>query len=135
GVFTGMCKCDYAKMLDDSGDPGRYGMYSTAGRAVSMGSGRLSYTLGLQGPSITVDTACASSMVALHLACQSLKSGECRLALACGVNLILSPDNTISFSKAEMMSPDGACHTFDAAANGFVQGEGCGVVVLKRLSD
>ena len=135
GVFTGMCKCDYAKMLDESGDPGRYGMYSTAGRAVSMGSGRLSYTLGLHGPSITVDTACSSSMVALHLACQSLGSGECRLALACGVNLILSPDNTISFSKAEMMSPDGTCHTFDAAANGFVQGEGCGVVVLKRLSD
>ena len=135
GVFTGMCKCDYAGMLDTSGDPNRFGMYSAAGRAYSMGSGRLSYTFGFQGPSITVDTACSSSLVALHLACQSLKSGECRLALACGVNLILSPDNTISFSKAEMMSPDGICHTFDAAANGFVQGEGCGVVVLKRLSD
>ena len=135
GVFTGMCKCDYAGMLDDSGDPNRFGMYSAGGRAYSMGSGRISYTLGLQGPAITVDTACSSSMVALHLACQSLKIGESRLALACGVNLILSPDNTISFSKAEMMSPDGTCHTFDAAANGFVQGEGCGVVVLKRLSD
>jgi len=82
-----------------------------------------------------LDTACSSSLVAVHLACQSLRSGECRLALAGGVNVILSPETTITASKARMLAPDGRCKTFDARADGFVRGEGCGVVILKRLSD
>ncbi len=82
-----------------------------------------------------MDTACSSSLVAVHLAVQSLRSGESRLALAGGVNLILAPEYTINFSKANMMAPDGRCKTFDAAADGYVRGEGCGVVVLKRLAD
>jgi acyl transferase domain-containing protein/acyl carrier protein/NADP-dependent 3-hydroxy acid dehydrogenase YdfG len=135
GVFVGMCKSDYGAMHRASGDPERYGIYPTAGGAYSMASGRISYCLGLHGPSTTIDTACSSSLVALHAGCQSLLLDECGLALVGGVNLILSPENTISFSKAEMMSPDGVCKTFDAGANGFVQGEGCGVVVIKRLSD
>ena len=105
------------------------------GNALSVAAGRISYILGLQGPSLAVDTACSSSLVAVHLACQSLRSGECRLALAGGVNLMLSPDVNVLLSKGRMLAPDGRCKTFDAAADGYVRGEGCGVVVLKRLSD
>ena len=105
-----------------------------SGTGNSIASGRLSYTLGLQGPSITVDTACSSSLVALHLGCQSLRQGESTMTLVAGVNLILTPENTITYCKSSMMAADGRCKTFDAAADGFVQGEGCGVVVLKRLS-
>ena len=100
-----------------------------------MAAGRLSYLLGLQGPAMSLDTACSSSLVAIHLACQSLRSQECGMALVGGVNIILTPEVTINFSKARMMAPDGRCKTFDAAANGYVRGEGCGMVVLKRLSD
>src|SRR5208283_5435658 len=96
---------------------------------------RLSYVLNLNGPSIALDTACSSSLVTVHLACQSLRRREIDLALAGGVNLILCPDITVTLTKAYMMSPDGRCHTFDASANGYVRGEGCGMVVLKRLSD
>src|SRR5262249_42732915 len=98
-------------------------------------SGRLSYVLGLQGPSVSVDTACSSSLVAVHLACQSLRAGECALALAGGVNLILGPEIHITLSKAPMMAVDGGCKPVGAPADGFVRAEGCGVVVLKRLSD
>jgi len=135
GVFVAMCKSDYLNLQLEGGDPARFDVYYASGSAHSVASGRLSYVLGAQGPSITVDTACSSSLVAVHLACQSLRSGESRMALVGGVNLILSPENTITFSKSAMLSPDGRCKTFDAAADGFVQGEGCGVVVLKRLSD
>ena len=100
-----------------------------------MAAGRLSYLLGLHGPSVVLDTACSSSLVAVHLACQSLRLRECDAALAGGVNLILAPEISINFSKSHMMAPDGRCKTFDAAADGYVRGEGCGVVVLKRLSD
>ena len=97
--------------------------------------GRLSYHLGLQGPSIAIDTACSSSLVAVHLACQALRFGECDLAIAGGVNLILTPEMNINFSKARMMAADGRCKTFDAAADGYVRGEGCAMIVLRRLAD
>jgi acyl transferase domain-containing protein len=84
---------------------------------------------------MAVDTACSSSLVTAHLACQSLRQRECDVALACGVNLILIPQVTVNFAKARMLSPDGRCKAFDASGNGYVRGEGCGVVVLKRLSD
>src|SRR5262249_20336988 len=103
--------------------------------ASSVASGRIAYALGLQGPTLSVDTACSSSLVAIHLACQSLRAEECGLALAGGVSLILTPSVTIYFSKIRAMAPDGRCKTFDAAADGYVRSEGCGVVVLKRLSD
>jgi acyl transferase domain-containing protein/NADPH:quinone reductase-like Zn-dependent oxidoreductase/NAD(P)-dependent dehydrogenase (short-subunit alcohol dehydrogenase family)/acyl carrier protein len=134
GVFIGACKSDYLLLQLKQNNPALYDVYFASGNAHSVMSGRLSYVLGLQGPSITIDTACSSSLVAVHLACQSLRSGECDMALAGGVNVILSPENTISFSKASMLAADGRCKTFDAGADGFVQGEGCGIIVLKRLS-
>ena len=90
---------------------------------------------GCMGPAVTVDTACSSSLVAVHQACQALRLGECDLALAGGVNVLLSPATMINFSRARMLAPDGRCKTFDAAADGYVRGEGCGVVVVKRLDD
>src|SRR5262249_37938276 len=90
---------------------------------------------GLQGPVLQLDTTCSSSLMAIHLACQSLRAGECNLALAGGVNLILSPGSMIGFCKLKALAPDGRCKTFDAQANGYARGEGCGVVVLKRLTD
>ncbi len=134
GVFVGISSGDYSELLSE-GDPGAIDAYLGSGTAHSVASGRLSYVLGVRGPSVSIDTACSSSLVAVHLACQSLRTGECRLALAGGVNVILSPTITITLSKARMMAPDGRCKTFDAAADGFVRGEGCGIVVLKRLSD
>ncbi|NER93849.1 MAG: type I polyketide synthase, partial [Symploca sp. SIO1B1] len=101
----------------------------------SVGVGRISHLLGLQGSNIQLDTACSSSLVGIHLACQSLRLGESNLALVGGVNLILSPTSTIHRCKIKALSPDGRCKTFDAAADGYGQAEGCGVVVLKRLSD
>ena len=97
--------------------------------------GRISYTLGLQGPSMAIDTACSSSLVALHQACQSLRSGESDAVIAGGVNLMLSPTLSIDFSQAHMLAPDGHCKTFDKSADGYVRGEGCGIIILKRLSD
>ncbi|MEK7727815.1 MAG: SDR family NAD(P)-dependent oxidoreductase, partial [candidate division KSB1 bacterium] len=134
GVFVGIGGMDYALMQMKNYDPLNIDAYAGTGSAFSVASGRISYTLGLQGPCLAVDTACSSSLVALHLACQSLRSGESEMALACGVNLLLSPVVTINFCKARMLAPDGHCKTFDAAADGYVRGEGCGVVVLKPLS-
>ena len=135
GVYIGVCSNDYAQLLLEAGNPALVDMYYASGIAHSIASGRLSYVLGLQGPSISVDTACSSSLVAVHLACQGLRNGECRLALAGGVNVILSPEIFSALSRARMLAADGKCKTFDAAADGFVRGEGCGVVVLKRLND
>jgi acyl transferase domain-containing protein len=118
-----------------SADLSQVDAWSGTGGALSIIANRVSYFLDLRGPSVTVDTACSSSLVAVHLACQSLRSGESKLALAAGVNLLLSPAVTRSFDQAGAMSPTGQCHSFDAAADGFVRGEGCGVVVLKRLGD
>jgi acyl transferase domain-containing protein/predicted O-methyltransferase YrrM len=135
GVFVGIASRDYSQLQLASGDPARLDAYFASGSAHSMAAGRLSYVLGLQGPSMAIDTACSSSLVAVHLACLSLRAGECRAALAGGVHLTLSPEATIAFSKARMLAPDGRCKTFAAAADGFSEGEGCGIVVLKRLSD
>jgi acyl transferase domain-containing protein len=135
GVYVGMCSSDYAYMQLMSEDRTLLDAHFTSGIAHSIVSGRLSYLLGLQGPSLTLDTACSSSLVAVHLACQALRTGDCRMALAGGVNLILSPDLYIALSHSRMLAPDGRCKTFDAAADGFARGEGCGMVVLKRLSD
>ena len=135
GVYIGVCSNDYAQLLLEAGNPALLDMYYASGIAHSIASGRLSYVLGLQGPSISVDTACSSSLVAVHLACQGLRNGECRLALAGGVNVILSPEIFSALSRARMLAADGKCKTFDAAADGFVRGEGCAVVVLKRLED
>ena len=134
GVFFGLCATDYAALHRDLGSAS-FDFYSGSGLAHSIATGRLSYVLGLQGPSISIDTACSSSLVAIHLACQSLRADECRLALAGGVHLILSPDNDIIYSRSRMTAVDGRCKTFDASADGFVSGEGCGIVVLKKLSD
>ena len=134
-VFVGISQSDYLQLNLATGDPTRINTYTGTGGGLSVAAGRLSYTLGLQGPSVAVDTACSSSLVAVHLAMRSLRGGECRTALAGGVNLVLSPAITMALSKLRMMATDGRCKTFDAAADGFVRGEGCGVVVLKRLSD
>ena len=133
GVYLGISNNDYGRALfrhRELIDP-----YFSTGNAYSVASGRLSYVLGLQGPSVAVDTACSSSLVALHLAAQGLRLGECDAALVGAVNLILTPELNINFSKARMMAADGRCKTFDAAADGYVRGEGCVVLVLKRLGD
>ncbi len=134
GVFVGMCNADYFHRIV-RGDPSGLDAYVATGGAHSVAAGRLAYVLGLQGPNVAIDTACSSSLVAIHLACQSLRAGECRMALAGGVNLILAPETTIILSRAHMMAPDGRCKAFDARADGFVRAEGCGLVVLKRLCD
>jgi acyl-CoA synthetase (AMP-forming)/AMP-acid ligase II/3-oxoacyl-(acyl-carrier-protein) synthase len=135
GVFVGICGSDYAGKEARSGDLGRIGAYSLTGNAASTAAGRLSYVFGFEGPSVALDTACSSSLVALHLAAQSLRSGESTLALAGGVNLILTPEVHVGFSRLHAMARDGRCKTFDQAADGYGRGEGCGIVVLKRLSD
>ncbi|NUO79357.1 SDR family oxidoreductase, partial [candidate division KSB1 bacterium] len=135
GVYLGLSTNDYSQAQAHHVDENSIDAYAGTGNAFSVASGRLSYTLGLQGPSLAVDTACSSSLVAVHLACQSLRNGETQLALAGGVNTMLSPAVTINFCKARMLAPDGRCKTFDEAADGYVRGEGCGIVVLKRLSD
>ncbi|MBI2784251.1 MAG: polyketide synthase dehydratase domain-containing protein, partial [Gammaproteobacteria bacterium] len=134
GVFVGIMGSDYGQLLASRG-PEAIDAYLAVGAVTSATAGRLSYVLGLEGPCLALDTACSSSLVAVHQACQSLRTGECELALAGGVNAILVPAGTISECKARMLAPDGHCKTFDAAANGFVRGEGCGIVLLKRLSD
>ena len=133
GVFVGISSYDYSRL--QFSDPARIDAYAGTGNAHSIAANRLSYVLDLRGPSIAVDTACSSSLVAVHLAMRSLRNGESDLALAGGVNLILSPELTVSFSQARMMAPDGRCKTFDSRADGYVRGEGCGMVVLKRLTD
>ncbi|MEO0488307.1 MAG: beta-ketoacyl synthase N-terminal-like domain-containing protein, partial [Cyanobacteria bacterium J06659_2] len=132
GVFVGISSNDYSRRL--VADLTQLDAYVGTGNALSIAANRLSYLLNLRGPSLAVDTACSSSLVAVHLACQSLRQGECDLALVGGVNALLSPELTLAFSQAQMMAADGRCKTFDAAADGYVRGEGCGVVVLKCLS-
>src|SRR5262249_2776868 len=132
GVFIGMCYNDYEDL--EFQHHRNIDLYVNAGGARSAAAGRLSYALGLEGPSLVVDTACSSSLVAVHLACQSLRSGETTLAIAGAVNLVLQPESSIGFSQAKMLAPDGRCKVFDARADGFVRSEGVGVVVLKPLA-
>ena len=133
GVYVGAIGSDYA--LLQCKDPGGMDVFTGTGGSHAILANRLSYFLNLNGPSIALDTACSSSLVTVHLACQSLRRRESDLALAGGVNLILGPEMTLALTKAHMMAPDGRCKAFDAAADGYVRGEGCGLIVLKRLSD
>ncbi len=133
GVFVGICGNDYWHQLLTKKP--EIDAYLATGNSHSMASGRLSYILGLTGSSLSVDTACSSSLVAVHLAVASLRHRECDLAIASGVNRILLPEVSINFSQAKMLTPGKYCKTFDAAADGFVRAEGCGAIVLKRLSD
>jgi acyl transferase domain-containing protein len=133
GVFLGVMSFDYAALQID--DPRRIDLYTMPGGAHSVFAGRLAYVFDLRGPAVAIDSACSSSLVALHLACESLRRRESDLALVGGVNVILSPLGTIGQTKLRIMASDGRCKTFDARADGYVRGEGCGVVLLKRLSD
>lgn len=134
-VYVGMSGDDYSRHHRHSGNLESIDAYSLTGSTSSTAAGRISYTLGLHGPCITLDTACSSSLVALHLATRSLRAKESDMALVGGVNLILSPEVHIAFSKLQAISADGKCRTFDAAANGYVRSEGCAVVLLKREAD
>ncbi|MBI9089234.1 MAG: KR domain-containing protein [Desulfobacterium sp.] len=135
GVYLGISTSDYAALQVALGIPARVDPYYVSGTVLSVAAGRLSYALGLKGPSMALDTACSSSLVAVHQACQALRRRECSLALTGGVGLIMAPEPGISFCKAGLLSPDGRCKTFDDAADGYGRGEGCGVLVLKRLGD
>ena len=132
GVFLGLSVNEYS--LKQFADPLRITGHSGTGSALSIAANRISYFYDFHGPSIALDTACSSSLGAVHLACRSLASGECSLAMVGGVNLVLSPAHSIAFTKAGVLAPDGRCKSFDARANGYVRGEGGGLVVLKLLS-
>jgi acyl transferase domain-containing protein len=132
GVFVGITGQEYAWLLAHKVG---FEPHAGTGCANAIAANRLSYWLDLRGPSVSVDTACSSSLVAVHIAASSLRTGECDMALAGGVNLLLSPFTTLQIASARLLSSDGRCKTFDARADGFVRGEGCGVLALKRLSD
>jgi acyl transferase domain-containing protein len=134
GVFVGICSNDYNRMQCEAGNLEQVDAFSATGSALSIAAGRLSYALGLKGPSMAVDTACSSALVAIHLACQQLRQGDCEMAIAGGVNLLLAPESSVAFARIRVLDPAGACKTFDASASGYVRGEGCGIIVLKRLS-
>ncbi len=135
GVFMGLSTHEFLGMLIRYTGYEDVDIYSGTGTSPAAGAGRISFRLGLQGPAVVVDTACSSSLVAVHQACQALASEDCDLALVGGVNVILTPVPMINLSRAGMLAPDGRCKTFAAAADGYVRGEGCGVVVLKRTAD
>jgi 3-oxoacyl-[acyl-carrier-protein] synthase II len=134
GVFIGIAAVDYWHQLL-SRHNAEIDAYLTTGNTHSLASGRISHFFNFTGSSISLDTACSSSLVAVHLAIKSLRDRECNMALAGGVNRLISPKISLNFAQAKMLSPDGRCKTFDESANGFVRSEGCGIVVLKRLSD
>jgi phthiocerol/phenolphthiocerol synthesis type-I polyketide synthase D len=134
-VFVGSTTVDYLLTCAFNLRLEDFDPYVPFGNAMNFAAGRLAYFLGVHGPAVVVDTACSSSLVTIHLACESLRRRESEQALAAGVNLMLSPANSIATSRWGMLAPDGQCKTFDAAADGYVRSEGCGVVVLKRLSD
>lgn len=129
GVFVGAGNNDYSRLRANVGNA-----YGATGNSLAMTANRLSYTFDFRGPSLTIDTACSSSLVATHQAIGSLRRGECSLAVVGGVNLILSDETTTTLSQAGMLSPSGTCRAMSAGADGFVRGEGCGVVLIKPLS-
>ncbi len=131
GVFVGVGQSEYTTLMSGSE---QFDTYSSTGNGALFAAGRLSYMLGLQGPSFAIDTACSASLIGVHQACESLRNGTSQLAIAGGVHLMLAPQGYIAMSQMQALAPDGRCKTFDAAANGFGRGEGCGIVILKRLS-
>ena len=135
GVFVGVTAYDYMLTLAGRLRPEDLDAYIPTGNSANFAAGRLAYILGARGPAVVLDTACSSSLVAVHLACQSLRCRETDMALVGGTNLLLSPGPSIACSRWGMLSPDGQCKTFDVSADGYVRGEGAGVVVLKRLDD
>jgi acyl transferase domain-containing protein/trans-aconitate methyltransferase/acyl carrier protein len=135
GVYLGLYNSNYGMIGRGSPDPSLIGAWSASGTHTSIAPGRIAFRLGLTGPAVALDTACSSSLVAVHLAVQALRAGDCTVALAGGVHLILSPLPLVASAKLGAASPTSRCRAFDAGADGFAHGEGCGVVVLKRLSD
>lgn len=135
GVFVGITQSEYGTLLTSSSDVEEIDSFFSTGNLLNAAAGRISYALGFNGPCMAVDTACSSSLVSVHLACQSLRNQECDQALAGGVNLLLSPYGSIATTKSKMLAPDGKCKVFDESADGYVRGEGCGMIVLKKLSD
>ena len=133
-VFIGICSWDYSFLQLNPEARQTIDAYTNVGSSLCIAANRISYFFNLQGPSLVVDTACSSSLVATHLGCRSIWDGESELAFVGGANLTLRPELTIGFSKASMLSPDGRCKSFDARANGYVRGEGVGVIILKPLS-
>lgn len=135
GVFIGLSNYDYIQAHIHSGDAARITAYSGSGVMFSTAAGRLSYFYDFHGPCLTLDTACSSSLVALDAAMKSLRNGECDVALVGGVSLLLSPDSTVALCKVKALAADGRSRAFDDAASGYGRGEGCGLLVLKRLED
>ena len=131
GVFAGIGTNDYAELLQASGEDPDPQWFT--GNMYSLAANRVSFLLDLHGPSEAVDTACSSSLVAVHRAVESIRAGECEMAIAGGVSLMLSAAIHKAFLKGSMLSPDGRCYTFDERANGYVRGEGCAAVLLKSL--
>ena len=134
GLFIGQANDDYRKLIyhrqEESIDA-----YFSSGTIPDAVAGRLSVLLGLHGPNALLNTACSSALVAVHLACNSLRNQESDITVAAGVNAIITPDVTVRACRKKTLSPDGRCKAFDARANGYVRGEGCGVIILKRLGD
>lgn len=135
GVFVGIGSQDYQQLLLDGAPPEQIEVYTGTGNTMAFAAGRIAHLLGLRGPALAVDTACSSSLVAVHLARQALNKGEADCAIAVGVSLMLSPKAQVYLSRARALAPDGRCKSFDADADGYGRGEGCGAVVLKRLDD
>ena len=135
GVFVGISHNDYQGLQHTPTDRVGISSHTPTGGAHSIAANRISYCLNLTGPSIAIDTACSSALTAVHLACEHILDGRCKTAMAGGVTVMITPDGFIGFSQAGMLSPEGKCKAFDAGANGFVRGEGAGMVLLKKLSD
>ncbi|MEV5976636.1 beta-ketoacyl synthase N-terminal-like domain-containing protein [Streptomyces sp. NPDC052114] len=135
GVYLGMMASEYNERLQDRRDTSRIDPYFTTGGGLCFGAGRISYVMGFSGPVVSVDTACSSSLAALHLAVRGLRGNECRYALVCGSNLLLSADLMVSLSQARALSPEGRSKSFLASADGYGRGEGVGVLALMRLAD
>lgn len=133
GVFVGVSHNDYQAIQGGGGDRSRISAHTPTGHAHSIAANRISYCFNLTGPSIAMDTACSAALTAVHIACEQLAAGHCPVALAGGVTVMITPEGFIGFSRASMLSPEGRCKAFDASADGFVRGEGAGMVVLKPL--